>query len=141
MAGAVPISSGRLPRLSAGGLVAIGDAGRLSDPLTGEGILNGMISGRIAGNVIADCVRKGDTSAAALGRYDQEIGQVLGPAINRNYLLKEHLRKASDTRFDLMFRGAARTMGVEKFSTSALLSETFSPRSRRAAFLMRLLTG
>jgi digeranylgeranylglycerophospholipid reductase len=139
MAGAVPIC-GRLPRLSAGGIVAIGDAGRLSDPLTGEGILNGMISGRIAGNVIADCVRKGDTSAAALGSYDQEIAKVLGPALDRNYILKEHLRKASDTKFALMFR-AARAMGVEKFPISALLSETFSPRSRRAAVLMRLLTG
>jgi digeranylgeranylglycerophospholipid reductase len=139
MAGAVPIS-GRLPRLSSGGIVAIGDAGRLSDPLTGEGILNGMISGRIAGNVIADCVRKGDMSAAALGHYDREIADVLGPALDRNYILKENLRKSGDAKFALMFR-AARAMGIEKFSTSALLSEAFNPRSKRAAVLMRMLTG
>jgi digeranylgeranylglycerophospholipid reductase len=139
MAGAVPIS-GRLSRLSAGGIVAIGDAGRLSDPLTGEGILNGMISGRIAGNVIADCIRKGDTSTVALGAYDLEIARVLGPALDRNYILKEHLRKASDLKFALLF-SAARAMGIEKFPASAILSEAFNPRSKRAALLTRLLSG
>ena len=52
--GAVPVS-GMLPKLSTGGLVLIGDAGHVSDPITGGGIINAMASGRIAGNVIAEC--------------------------------------------------------------------------------------
>jgi hypothetical protein len=135
--GAVPIS-GIIPRLSGGGIVAVGDAARLSDPLTGEGILNAMISGRIAGNVIADCVRKGDVTAATLRQYDLEVAKALGPALERNYILKEQLRKASDAKFSLLFR-TARAMGVEKYPTSALLREAFSPKSRRAAAFMRLI--
>jgi digeranylgeranylglycerophospholipid reductase len=139
MAGAVPVS-GRLPQLSSGGIVAVGDAGRLSDPLTGEGIINGMISGRIAGNLIAGCIRKGDTSADAFRQYDLEIARTLGPALDRNYILKEQLRRASDAKFSLLFR-AAKAMGAEKYSSSAMLSEVFRPRSRRAAMLMSLLNG
>jgi digeranylgeranylglycerophospholipid reductase len=139
VAGAVPVS-GRLPQLSSGGIVAVGDAGRLSDPLTGEGIINAMISGRIAGDVIAGCVRKGDLSADALRQYDLEIARALGPALDRNYLLKEQLRKASDAKFNLLFR-TAKAIGAEKFSSSAILSEIFQPRSRRAAMLMSLLNG
>ncbi len=137
VAGAVPIS-GMIPRLSGGGIVAVGDAARLSDPLTGEGILNAMISGRIAGNVIADCVRKGGVTAATLRQYDLEVAKALGPALERNYVLKEQLRKASDAKFSLLFR-TARAMGVEKYPTSALLREAFSPKSRRAAAFMRLI--
>jgi flavin-dependent dehydrogenase len=98
-----------------------------------------MISGRIAGNVIAGCIRKGDTSAGALRQYDREIEQALGPALDRNYFLKEQVRRASDAKLDLLFR-TAKTMGVEKFSTTAILGEIFRPRSRRAAMLAQLLS-
>lgn len=135
--GAVPVS-GMLPKLSSGGIVAIGDAGRLADPVTGEGIINGMISGRIAGNLLADCIRKGDTSPAALLQYDREIARVLGPALERNYALKEYMRKSSDTKISLIIR-AAKTMGIEKYSTSGALNEIFNPRSKSAARLMRTL--
>jgi len=60
--GAVP-ASGMLKQLSTGGLVLVGDAGRVSDPITGGGIYNALVSGRIAGNVIADAVKEKDLSA------------------------------------------------------------------------------
>jgi digeranylgeranylglycerophospholipid reductase len=129
----------QLKWLPAGGIVTVGDAARLCDPLTGEGILNGMISGRIAGNVIADCIRKGDVTAAALRQYDLDIAKTLGPALERNYLFKEHLRKASDAKFSFLFH-TARAMGIEKYKTSAILGEAFNPKSRRAAALMRLIS-
>ncbi|OPY26201.1 MAG: Digeranylgeranylglycerophospholipid reductase [Methanocella sp. PtaU1.Bin125] len=137
VAGAVPIS-GLIPVISGNGIVAVGDAARLSDPLTGEGILNGMISGRIAGNVIADCIRKSDVTAAALRQYDIEMAKVLGPALERNYALKEHLRNAGDRQFSLLFR-TARALGAEKYPTSAVINEVFYPKSRRAATLMHLI--
>lgn len=137
VAGAVPIR-GLIPAMSGNGIVAVGDAARLSDPLTGEGILNGMISGRIAGNVIADCVRKDDVTAAALRQYDREVARVLGPALERNYALKEYMRRAGDGQFSVLFR-TARAMGIEKYPTSAVISEVFFPKSRRAAALMQLI--
>ena len=137
VAGAVPIS-GLIPAMSGNGIVVVGDAARLSDPLTGEGILNGMISGRIAGNVIADCILKDDVTAAALRQYDLEVARVLGPALERNYALKEYLHRAGDGQFSVLFR-AARAMGIEKYPTSAVINEVFFPKSRRAAALMHLI--
>jgi digeranylgeranylglycerophospholipid reductase len=127
-----------MAKLSTAGLVLVGDAGRLTDPLTGEGILNGMISGRIAGNVIADCCAKGDMSSDALSKYDREIRRQLGPALDRNYRLKEYLRKASDTKLDWTIRGLM-AIKVESIPVTKLLSEIYTPASRRAARFIRLL--
>jgi digeranylgeranylglycerophospholipid reductase len=129
---------GLIPKLSAGGLVLVGDAARLIDPATGEGILNGMISGRIAGNVIADCCGKGDLSADALSQYDREIERQLGPALDRNYRLKEYLRRASDTKLDWTFR-ALKAIQVESIPVTKILKEIYTPASKRAARFIRLL--
>ena len=135
IAGGCPLR-GRLSQLSAAGIVLVGDAGRLTDPLTGEGILNGMISGRIAGGVIADCIASGDVSAGALGAYDREVDRELGNALDRNYQVKEFLRKAGDMKLDLTFR-TLRLLKVEKMSVSQLLAEVFHPESRRVTGLLR----
>ncbi len=138
MVGGVPLR-GRLSQLSAGGLVLVGDAGRLTDPLTGEGILNGMISGRIAGNVIARWVANDDLAADALRQYDAEIERQRGPSLDRNYGLKEYIRKASDTKMDWTFRGL-KTMKVESIPIDQILQEIFTPHSKRGATLFRMFT-
>jgi digeranylgeranylglycerophospholipid reductase len=126
-----------MPCLSAGGLVLAGDAGRLTDPLTGEGILNGMISGRIAGDVIAACIANGDVSAGALQRYDREIGRELGPVLDRNYRLKEFIRRAGDAKLDWTFR-ALKATGAESVPAAELLKKMYSPGSSHISGLMRL---
>lgn len=138
VAGGVPLR-GRMPQLSTGGLVLVGDAGRLSDPLTGEGILNGMISGRIAGDVIARCIGKGDLSADAMREYDRRIERRLGQALDRNYALKEFLRKASDAKLDWTFR-VLKAAGAESIPSTVLLRKVFGRGDIRAS-LLRLITG
>jgi digeranylgeranylglycerophospholipid reductase len=93
--GAVP-ASGMLKQLSTDGLVLVGDAGRVSDPITGGGIYNGMVSGRIAGNVIADAIKSNDVSAKKLQRYDREVREALGKMLDRNYKAKEFIVKSND---------------------------------------------
>lgn len=103
VAGAVP-ASGMLPWLSTGGFVLAGDAGRLCDPLTGGGIINGMASGRIAGNVIAQVIKSGDVSASALQRYDHEIYRAIGKTIESNYRVKERVVNLSDESINKLVR-------------------------------------
>jgi digeranylgeranylglycerophospholipid reductase len=119
--GAVP-ASGMLRQLSTGGLVLVGDAGRVSDPITGGGIYNGMVSGRIAGNVIADAIKSGDVSAKRLQRYDREVREELGRMLDRNYKAKEFVVKTSD---DVMNAVAKSLAGVnfENMSVPRLLKE------------------
>ncbi|AFC99655.1 2,3-di-O-geranylgeranylglyceryl phosphate reductase [Methanocella conradii HZ254] len=119
--GAVP-ASGMLKQLSTGGLVLVGDAGRVSDPITGGGIYNGMVSGRIAGNVIADAIKSGDVSAKRLQRYDREVRETLGKMLDRNYKAKEFVVKTSD---EVMNSVAKSLVGVnfENMSVPKLLKE------------------
>lgn len=119
--GAVP-ASGMLKQLSTGGLVLAGDAGRVSDPITGGGIYNGMVSGRIAGNVIADAIKANDVSAKKLLRYDREVREALGKMLDRNYKAKEFIVRSSD---DLMNSVAKSVKGVnfEDMSVPRLLKE------------------
>ncbi len=107
--GAVPVS-GMLPRLSTGGLVLVGDAGHVSDPITGGGIINAMASGRIAGDVLAECIAAGDVSGKALAKYDRTVREELGKSLDKNYKIKEVVTKVSDRTMDV---AAHSLQGVE----------------------------
>ncbi len=99
--GAVPVS-GMLPKLSTSGLVLVGDAGHVSDPITGGGIINAMTSGRIAGNVIAESIKDGDMSAKALTQYDKLVREELGKSLDKNYKIKEVVTRVNDNTMDLV---------------------------------------
>jgi flavin-dependent dehydrogenase len=58
-------------RLSAAGLLLVGDAAGYYDPFTGEGIARGLRSARLAADAAQDALAAGDLSARALARYDQ----------------------------------------------------------------------
>ena len=99
--GAVPVS-GMLPKLSTDGLVLVGDAGHVSDPITGGGIANAMASGQIAGEVLAACIKKGDVSAKALSRYDMEVRETLGKSLEKNYKIKEVVTRVNDNTMNVV---------------------------------------
>ncbi len=119
--GAVP-ASGMLKQLSTDGLVLVGDAGRVSDPITGGGIYNGMVSGRIAGNVIADAIGANDVSARQLQRYDREVREELGKMLDRNYKAKEFIVKSSDDLMNSVAR-SLKDVNFENMSVPRLLKE------------------
>jgi digeranylgeranylglycerophospholipid reductase len=67
--GGVPVA---LPprHLVANGLMLVGDAARQVDPLTGGGMANGMVAGRLAAEVAVEAIAAGDVSAARLAGYE-----------------------------------------------------------------------
>ena len=83
-------------RSVADGLLLAGDAARLIDPLTGAGIQNGLLSGRLAGETAARAVQEGDASAAALMAYDRAWRSRMEEELARHYLVKEALQKIDD---------------------------------------------
>ncbi len=99
-----------------------GDGARLVDPLLGAGIMNAMISGRLAGNVAADAINAGDASARALKTYDHGIRSTIGKAIRRNYRVKELLVGSSDLQMNLLI-AAAKKLNVESIPVSEIFSE------------------
>ena len=86
--GGVPVAP-PLPRLVTSGLMLVGDAARQVDPLTGGGVANAMMAGRLAAEVAAQAIAAGDTSAEALALYEERWMAGRGRKMARNYRLKE----------------------------------------------------
>jgi digeranylgeranylglycerophospholipid reductase len=99
VAGAVS-SCKPLPKTVAGGLILVGDAARLIDPLTGGGIVNACISGKLAGEVAAAAVNAGDVSADFLQAYERAWRPRMEKKLLRNWLAKEKLTKLDDHMFN-----------------------------------------
>jgi digeranylgeranylglycerophospholipid reductase len=96
-------------RLVTGGLMLVGDAARQVDPLTGGGIINGMVAGRLAAQAAADALALRDTSAKGLEAYQQGAGRVLGRQLARNYRLRQRFPpdKRASRSFVRLFAVAA----------------------------------
>jgi len=121
--GAVPVAMPVKPMVS-DGLMLIGDAAHLADPITGGGILNGLDSGRIAGRVAVEAIKRGDFSAGFLRRYEKEFMERHGKSFERNYFIKEKFIEMSDEQISEIFR-ALKDVNIEDLSVFGLVKEMF----------------
>ena len=102
------------------GLMLVGDAARMIDPLTGGGIANGCIAGKICGTVAAEAVAAGDVSKEFLQRYEKGWRARLEEKLYRNWLAKEKLVTLSDETFDKIIEVLA-GVRLEKLSVHNIL--------------------
>ena len=70
------------------GVIAVGDAGNMIEPLYGGGIPYAMMAGRLAAQSAQQAVAAGDFSKKMLENYKNEVNEVLGP----EYGMLEYLR-------------------------------------------------
>ncbi len=107
----------------ADGLLIVGDAARVVDPLTGGGIYNAMFTGRLAAQTAAAAISAGDCSRAALMPYDTEWrNSHMGKTIARNWQIKEYLIKLPDEKLNAIVHSAA-ALNLKEFSTMSLIRE------------------
>ena len=99
----LPLGS-KLRRASGDGYMILGDAAHLIDPLTGEGIGNGMYAGVIAAEQAERSLAANDLSAAGLSDYDVRIRRVLGREMEVAYKIQTSLR------FPWLVNGMARVV-------------------------------
>ena len=100
-----------------------GDAARVVDPLTGGGIYNAMYTGRLAAEVAAECIDKGDVTKKALIKYDKAWrASKMGRSIERNYHIKEYLIKQPDTKLNEIIHSVS-NINMKEFSTINLIKE------------------
>ncbi len=99
VAGGVSVSM-PMKNTVAEGFMVVGDAARMVDPLSGGGLANGMLAAKIAGEVAAKAVQRGDVSVEALEEYDALWRKRLEEKMYRNYMAKELLLKQSDETVD-----------------------------------------
>jgi len=112
-----------LPCTVSDGLMIVGDAARVVDPLTGGGIYNAMFTGNLAAEVACDCIGAGTLGKDALMRYDQSWrGSKLGKAMERNYKIKEYVIALSDEKLNALIQSASQ-IDMQDFSTFTLVKE------------------
>ena len=87
-------------KMSLPGLLAIGDAARLIDPITGGGIANGMISGKFAAQVSKKAIQENDYSEQMMKNYDLMVKEKFERKHLRNWFAKEKLGTLSDETLD-----------------------------------------
>jgi digeranylgeranylglycerophospholipid reductase len=97
VAGGVPCS-GTLEKISAPGIMLVGDAARQVNPLTGGGIVSGMIAGDIAAEIAADAIKKNKLDS--IRTYDSRWNNVLGKKHKIYNRLKEGIYNFSDEKFN-----------------------------------------
>lgn len=97
IAGGVPCSV-TLERISAPGIILVGDAARQVNPLSGGGIASGMIGGSIGGRVAAESIKKGKPQH--LLTYDKEWMDRLGKRHETFDRIKNGIYKFSDEKFN-----------------------------------------
>ncbi|MBN1432960.1 MAG: NAD(P)/FAD-dependent oxidoreductase [Methanomicrobiaceae archaeon] len=105
------------------GLIIVGDAARLSDPITGGGIYNAMYTGKLAAEVAVECIGKEDCSKKALMIYDETWrGSRMGKALDRNYQIKEIFVKLEDKQLNAILN-SVNNLAMKEFSTLSLIKE------------------
>jgi digeranylgeranylglycerophospholipid reductase len=112
-----------LPCTVADGLMVVGDAARVADPMTGGGIYNAMHTGRLAAGVASEGISAGDCSCTALMPYDLAWrSSKFGKNLERNYRIKEYFITLSDEKLNAIVHSMSR-MNLKNFSVFNLVKE------------------
>ncbi len=120
------VTSGR--KIYGNGFALLGDAASLIDPFTGEGIGPGLVSAKIASQVIDEALTKGDYSEKILVKYQKEMWKVyIGPYMKYNFWFKF----AGKFKW-LMNRALKKLEKDENFKQ--LVSMSFSDSGKRKKF-------
>jgi digeranylgeranylglycerophospholipid reductase len=98
-----------LDHTAADGILLVGDAARLIDPLTGGGIANACLSGRWAGTVAAEAIRRARTDYAFLKQYEKTWRSHLEKELIRNWMAKEKLVRLNDETMNSVIQTLSET--------------------------------
>jgi len=119
-AGCVPVG-GLVKDMVANGFVLCGEAANHVNPIHGGGIKEAVISGQMAADVIADCLKKGDVSKTALSKYNENWWEKRGNHLKRVEKLRETLEKLSDNDLNDLV-DALKPEDIIEFARGAKLS-------------------
>lgn len=129
----LPFGSRRL-KISGDGYVLVGDAGSLIDPFTGEGIGNAMISGKVAGEVLAASVTSGHKDLSA---YDEGVYRKLGKELDISTKL-QHLANRK-WLFNWLINKATTNKALGEMISNMFMDLDIRDRLKQPSFYFKLL--
>lgn len=121
-------------------VLLVGDAARQIDPLTGGGVVNAMIAGKIAGEVIAEALEKNDFSKEFLQKYDTLWRDEIEEKLYANYKARETLLSLSDETVDKIIDSLQGVM-LEKITTENIIEAVLETHPELEEELMEKLLG
>jgi len=99
MTGGIPAYS-RKSQLVKDNLLFIGDAARVVDSLSGAGIANALLSGRIAGQVTSEYLKNKEAPLAYLKKYEEEFMKIKGRELRFYSFCRKIYLKMKDEDFE-----------------------------------------
>ncbi len=103
-------------------VILAGDAARQVNPITGGGIVQGMIGGQLAGETAAEAVKAGKFNRRFLMSYKRKWDKRLGDNQKVMFRLKERFLGMTDGKFENLVN-FIKTIPEDKFSMSYLFKE------------------
>ncbi len=94
-AGGIPVG-GFLKNMVLDGFLVVGDAAHQVNPIHGGGMKEAQIAGRIAAQVIAEALEKGDVSSKTLAKYNELWWEERGKELEKVQKLREVVERLSD---------------------------------------------
>ncbi|MDP8204620.1 MAG: NAD(P)/FAD-dependent oxidoreductase [Candidatus Tenebribacter mawsonii] len=119
--GGVPTAA-TLEEIVKDNIMLVGDAARQVNPITGGGVVQGMIAASIAGKVAAEAIKKGRFDAKFLKKYRKEWDKTLGNTQKIMHSMKEKFLFMTDERFNNLVN-FCKKIPSDKFSLKALFTE------------------
>jgi digeranylgeranylglycerophospholipid reductase len=101
--GGVP-SFNRKQKLVQENVLLVGDAARVVDSLSGAGISNALLSGKLAGEMVCRFLKEGITSFSSLKRYEDELLKKKGRELRFYSYCRAIFLKMTDEDFDTVVR-------------------------------------
>jgi geranylgeranyl reductase family protein len=139
------IEAGRLPyytgpcQVSGDNFLLLGDAARLIDPFTGEGIGNAMASGRYAGEIASECIASGNFSHESTIKYQHLIDNRLVPELALSMKLQGLARRQN--LLNLVIGRASRNENTRKLISEMLYNPAVKNRLSKPGFYIKILLG
>ena len=103
---AIEMHAGLIPserfadRFAGDGVLGVGDAAGHASSLLGEGIRWAIESGRMAGEVAADAIDRGDVSRAALAVFEKRWKKKFGANLKLAHAINQRIAKWDDEKWD-----------------------------------------
>lgn len=137
-AGRIPFYNGPM-KVAGHNYLLLGDAARLVDPFTGEGIGNAMVSGSHAADTVLACLEKKDFSLAVTKNYQESIYKKLKPELDLS--LKMQNLAHQQMLINLVVSRSSGNEKARQLISEMLYSHSAKSKLKKPLFYLKLLLG
>ena len=134
----LPLYSGPT-KVAGNNYLLLGDAAKLIDPFTGEGIGNAMLSGYYAAQTASDCLKSKDFKFLMTKSYQLQIDNNPGAELKLGLKLQKLARR--QFLLNLVIGRASRNENIRKSISEMLYSNEQKSKLSETSFYIKLILG